>query len=834
MQNLAQDVRYALRMLGKNPGFTIVAVLTLALGIGANTAIFSLTDQVLLRSLPVERPEELVVLHSPGDNPGHTWNDGDEGGTFSYPKYKDLRDGSDRVLAGLLARFPYSLSVAANGEPERCTGELVSGNYFQVLGVQAALGRVLTPEDETAPGANPVAVLGYGYWTRRFGGNPSVLNKQLTVNGTALTVVGVARAGFNTVQVGAATDILIPITMKAQITPNWDGLADRKDAWVAILGRLKAGVTAARAQVALAPVLHAIAENEAKEMKLGPKGTKEYLARKLTVDPAATGRQILQQDVRTPFLSLMAMVALVLLIACANLASLLVARSEARQREIALRLTLGAGRWRLVRQLLTESVLLGVAGGVAGLVLASWTLGAFVRALEENIQALGLQARLDIRVLAFGIGLSALTGLLFGLGPALRATRTDLQSTLKDQGANVSAGTGNVILRRWLMISQVALTAVLLVAAGFFAHSLLNLKRQNLGVRVDHLVEFTVAPGLSHYNTEQTIAFFNRLREGISALPGVRSVTVAELPLFTDNSSNTNITAEGHKPGPEENIHVQTNAVAPNHFSTLGIPLLAGREFQESDRAGSPKVVIINERLAQQFFEGRNPVGQHIVQGSGDVTPDMEIVGVVRNSKHVDARDPIKPVLYTSYLQQPKLSSGTFYVRTAVEPAAMIATLRKTVTGFDSNLPTYSVKVFADQVEESVFGDRMLSICSFGLGLLAALLAAVGLYGVMAYVVTRRTREIGIRMALGASRGNAAGLILREVGRMTVIGLVIGLPASIALGKLVEAQLYGVEAFDPLVLGIATMLLASVAFLAGWVPARKAAGVDPMVALRYE
>jgi predicted permease len=833
MQNFPQDVQFGLRMLAKNPGFTIIAILTLGLGIGANTAIFSLTDQVLLRSLPVKDPQELVTLHSPGANPGHTWSDGDDGGTFSYPKYKDLRDQSGQVFSGLLARFPYSLTVAGNGEPERCAGELVSGNYFQVLEVNPALGRVFTPQDETAPGANPVAVLGHGYWMRRFGGNPSILNKQLTVNGSVLTVVGVAAAGFNTVEVGYTTDIFIPITMKAQITPNWDGLANRKDQWVAMLGRLKPDVTAARAQVALAPVFHAILESEATELRFGDKAKQRQLDRKLLVTSAANGRQILQQDARTPFLSLMGMVALILLIACANLASLLVARGEARQREIALRMALGSGRWRLIRQLLTESLLLAIAGGVVGLALASWTLGAFVRALEQNIQVLGLKAHLDFRVLAFALGTSILTALLFGLGPALRATRTDLQTTLKDQGTNASQGTGNVRLRRGLMVSQVALTAVLLVAAGFFAHSLLNLKLQNLGMRVDHVVQFSIAPGLNHYSTEQTIAYFNRVRQGVAALPGVRGVTLAEIGLFEDSSSNGDITPEGYKLGPDEDSHVMRNSVAPGHFATLGIPLLAGREFRESDRAGSPPVVIINEKLAQKFFAGRNPVGLHIANGTGNVHPDIEIVGVVQNSKHLDAKDEIRPTAYSPYLQDKDVSSATFYVRTALEPAAMIATLRNAVQGFDSNVPAFHVRQMADQVNESVFADRLLTVCSLAMGLLAALLAAVGLYGVMAYVVTRRTREIGIRMALGASSGNAAGLILREVARMAAVGLAIGLPASFGLGRLIESQLYGVKAFDPLVLASATVLLAGVAFLAGWLPARKAASVDPMVALRY-
>src|SRR5580698_4053824 len=457
MENLLQDIRFGLRALGKNPGFTMVAILTLVLGIGANAAIFSLTDQVLLRLLPVERPRELAVLSSPGRSWGRTWSDGDGSTSFSYPTYKEIRDRNE-VFAGLLARFHVQVSAGWHGESRLAEAELVSGNYFQVLGVRPILGRVLASQDETAPAANPVAVLSYGYWTRHFGSDPNILNKQLAVNGNSLTIVGVARPGFTGVQVGQIPDLFIPITMKAQMTPNWDGLADRNDHWVTMLGRLKPGMSAEKARAGLAPLYRSLMEGDATDLKLSPRDRQPFVNRKLVLDTGSHGRPILQHDTKQPLLVLMAMVGLVLLIACANLAGLLIARGEGRQREIALRLALGAGRVRLVRQLMTESLILALAGGAAGLALASWMLSVIVNSIPENEGAAGLTAQIDYRVLIFACVVSVVTGVLFGLFFLIRTAPTDLQSVLKDQGVNVSGGRTNVRVRKFLLTSQIALT----------------------------------------------------------------------------------------------------------------------------------------------------------------------------------------------------------------------------------------------------------------------------------------------------------------------------------------------------------------------------------------
>ena len=834
METFLQDLKFGLRMLTKNPGFAVVAVLTLALGIGANTAIFSLTDQVLLRYLPVEKPEQLVILRSPGPNPGRTNSDWKGDATFSYPIYKDLREQAP-VFSGLLAKFSVSLSVAGQGQTELASGELVSGNYFEVLGVKPAIGRVLSLEDETAPGANNVAVLSYGYWARHFGKDPDVLNKPIAVNGVSFTVVGVSRAGFDGVQIGERPDIFIPVTMKAQMTPNWDGLMSRTDHWLAIVGRLKPGFTIEKAEAGIAPSYRAILEAEAPIVKISQKGHEKFVGKKMVLEPGSHGRPVLQGDAKAPLETLMAMVGLVLLISCANLASLLVARSESRQREIALRLAMGAGRLRLVRQLLTESLLLATAGGIAGIALASWLLSFLVGSIPQRMGALGLEARLDGRVLVFAFVLSLITGVLFGLLPALRATRTDLQSTLKDQGANVSDGKTNVRFRKWLMVSQMALTAVLLVVAGFFAQSLMNLKNIDLGLRADHLLEFSIAPELNRYTPPQTIALAERLRQQIVALPGVRSASAASIRILDQSDSSSNITAEGYNAQENENTDVRTNTIGPDYFATMGTPLLMGREFTDADRMGGAKVAVINEKMAKRYFAGKNPIGMHFAFGAGDnVHPDIEIVGVVKDSKHSDERDKIFPFAYLPYAQDDTLGELTFYVRTNQDPDAIAAALRTTVRGDDSNLPVFHLETMTEQVDDLEFNDRLLTFFSLCLGLLASLLAAIGLYGVMAYMVARRTREIGIRIALGATKGNAQWLILREVVRMSAAGLAIGLPAAYLLGRAVESQLFGVKAGEPIVFISAAILLALVAATAGWIPSRKAASVDPMVALRYE
>jgi predicted permease len=835
METLLQDLRYALRTLIKNPGFAAIAVLTLALGLGANTAIFSLTDQILLKRLPVQKPDELVVLRADGPKSGRVSTDGDAANSFSYPMYTQLRDNND-VFAGLLARFPVSLSVSGEGQTERADGELVSGNYFDVLGVVPALGRLFTQEDDQIPGANPVIVLSHGYWARHFGGDQQILNKTLVVNGQSMTVVGVARAGFTGVQIGQTPDVFIPMMMKKQITPTWDGLKEHKDFWLAILGRLKPGLSAKQGEAAFASPYRGILEAELPLMgKWSAETQQRFLDQKLQFTPGAQGRLILQRDAQAPLLVLLGMVGLVLLIACGNVANLLMARGAARQREIAIRMAIGAGRFRLIRQFLVESLVLSVLGSVVGLIVAAWTLGLLVASIPASVGALGLSPELDLRMLGFNLALALLTGLLFGLAPAFRATRLNLEGTLREQGSSVSGSLSQVRFRKGLVVSQIVLTTVLLVGAGLFARSLSNLERLDLGVRAEQLVTFTIAPEQNGYTPVRSVALFDQLHESLAGLPGVTSVSAAEIPVFTDSNSGSNITAEGYQPQNDEEMTVNQNYVGPDYFSTLGIPLIAGREFNNGDAANSTKAAVVNETMARRFFAGREAVGAHFAFGAGDkVHPDIQIVGVAKDSKHGSVREKARPFVYIPYSQEKTIGRLTFYVKTQQGLGQMASTLRREVQRLDGNLPVFELKTLEQQIDESLFADKFLTSLSLSFALLAAVLAVIGLYGVMAYTVTRRTREIGIRMALGATRGSVSWLILREVVVLAAIGLIVGLPIAYALGHVTESLLYGVKVSDPIVFAGAAFLLSTGTLLGGYLPARRAAATDPLKALRCE
>jgi predicted permease len=835
LETLWQDVRYGARVLRRSPVFAAIAIATLALGIGANTAIFSLTYQVLLRLLPVPHPEELVILRSPGPKNGRVSSDGDDAASFSYPLYKAIRERSGQVFTGVLARQTVPLSVSGLGNTERGEGELVSGNYFEVLGVWPALGRIFGPQDETSPGANPVVVLSYGYWKRHFGNDPSVLNKEINVNGTLLTVVGVSQLGFSGVEVGEQPDMFIPITMKPQIQPNSDPLEGRKNHWAAVLARLKPGLSRSNAEAALQAIFRPILEEDLPLEELSPRKKEQFLARKLLLQDGSHGRQIVQQDTRGPLIMLSAMVGLVLIIACANLAGLLIARGEARQREIAVRLSLGASRRRVLRLLLTEGFLLAMCGAAAGLVIAPLLLRAMLKAIPKSAGLSDLRADLNLNLLLFAVGLSLLSIFLFALFPALRLLRVSVQGPLKDQSAAASAGTSAAALRKWLIVMQVIFTTVLLAAAGLFTRSLINLRDVRLGLNPDHLVEFSIAPELNRYTPVQEVQLLERLRHDISGLPGVRSVSAAEVPVMAGDSMSGNISAEGYTPAENENTDTGKNFVGPNYFSTMNIPLLAGREFRESDTETSPKVAIINQKLAERYFAGRNPVGQRMMFGSSNTKkPDIEIVGVVANSKHADPRETVTPFAYVPYAQDPELGHVTFYVRTSQDPASAANTLRAAVAAVDSAIPVYGVMTMDERRDDTIFTERFMALLCMIMGILAAVLAALGLYGVMAYIVARRTREIGIRMALGATRGGVAWLVLGEVVRMTAIGLLVGLGCAVLVGRAIASQLFEVSGANPLVLAITACLLCAVALLAGGLPARRAAGVEPTIALRYE
>ena len=835
MQTLWQDIRYGLRMLGKNPGFTAVAVLTLALGIGANTGIFSILRQVLLQRLPVPHPEELVLLYAPGVRSGHISSDEVDGSeSFSYPMYADLRD-QNKVFAGLAAKADFSVSVALQGQTERARAELVSGNFFDTLGVHPVIGRLFSPADTSAAGGNPVVALGNGYWQKHFGGDPGVLNQSIMVNNRLMTIVGVVQPGFDGIQLGLVPDLYVPITMKPVITPSSDGLNDHKDYWVKVIARLKPGLSAAQATAALAPTYHALLENELPlNTGLNAQEKKEFEAKQLVLRDGSRGRPILENDTRPQLLTLMGMVGLVLFITCANVAGLLTARGVSRQKEISLRISLGASRVRLVRQLLVESCLLSLAGAVLGLLIANWMSSSLVYFASIDQMINGLSSSLNLPVLLFTVGLALFCGILFGVAPALSATRVQLASTLKEQAGALSSSLKHSRLRKVLVISQVALTLLMVTSAWGFVRSLYNLQHVDLGLRPAHVLQFSVAPSFNGYDQVRSFGFFHQLEDQIAALPGVLSLSAVEVALIADDDRGSNITVEGEPADLAGTRHVDWNAVSPGHFSNLGIPLLAGREFTRQDAHESPKVVIVNESMAKQFFPGVNALGKHMKTGGGKDPLDREIVGIVKDSHHSGVKEPLKPFFYIPYTQDKAITSLTYYVRTSGDPAALASSIRSSVAELDSSLPIFDAKSFEEQISQQLSSSKLVAFLALTFGGLAALLAAMGIYALLAYSVTQRTREIGVRMALGAEPKRVGWMVMKDVAELTGVGILIGIPLAFGLGKLIDSLLFGVHAFGVASVGIALVALTAVAAFAAYAPTRRATRIDPMVALRYE
>jgi predicted permease len=844
---LRRDLKYTFRMLARTPGFTGIAVLTLALGIGANTAIFTLLDQVLLRLLPVKDPQQLVLLSMRGRHYGSNWG----GNAISHPMFRDFR-AHNEVFTDMFCRFPNAASLSFGGQSERVQVELVSGTYFSTLGVVPALGRVLTQEDDKVPSGHPYVVLNYNFWKTRFAGDPQINGKTVLLNNYKMTIVGVAQAGFDGVELGFSPKIFVPIMMQAQIivgNPE-DMLKERRNRWVNAFGRLKPGITQKQAKASLQPFMHAMLEEEV-QLPAFAHASKydrdEFLKCWIDVLPGSQGRSYLRRQLTTPLWVLMATTGVVLLIACANLANLLLVRGSSRIKEIAVRLAMGATRGRIIGQLLVESLTLSVLGGLAGLAVAYWADRALLKIyLPSDSGGIHISSAPDLRILLFNLGVTVLTGISFGLVPALQTTKPNLAGTLKDQAGAVVGGSGHIRLRKGLVVAQVTLSLVLLVGAGLFVRSLANLRNLGPGFPPERLVGFQIDPSLNGYSPERLKVFYPQLSDALSAIPGVQSVGLASMRILEDNEWDSGMSVEGFTPAkPDEHAQPYMNQIGPNYFATLGVPVVSGRDFRITDNRDVkhgpevwnwvPTTVMINEKFAKKYFGGRNPIGLHIGFGTDPGTPtDMEIIGVVKDFKYAGLRDEIPEQAFIPYLASRQLGEMTVYVRTTGDPNQAMMAIRAKVREMDSNLPVYAMRTTETQINNSLSTERMIASLSAVFGCLATLLAAIGLYGVMAYTVAQRTREVGIRIALGAARPDVIWLVMREVLLLVTIGMVVGVTASLALTRVVQSQLFGLTPHDPLTLGMATVGLAVVAWAAGYIPALRASRLDPMAALRYE
>lgn len=816
METLFKDARYALRMLRKSPGFTIVALLSLALGIGANTAIFSMVSGFLWAPLPVDQPAQLVsIFTTDTKNPGPL--------PTSHLNYIDYRDKNE-AFSGLLAYTFAGVSLSGtSGESKQLTAIVVSGNYFDVLGVKAQLGRTFLPDEDKTPGASPVAVLSYSSWQRDFGGDPSIVNRTISLNRHDYSVVGVAPKDFTGPDLGGAPDLWVPMMMHDQIQPGFDFYNGRRGLFLAMIGRLKDGVNLVQAQASMTALGSQLEEeyrkdNEGRNVRLVPLLT----ARK---DPGGNGQVALTTN------ALMGVAGIVLLIACANVTNLLLARATRRKREIAIRLAMGAGRSRLIRQLMTESLLLSVAGGAIGFLVAVWSKNV-LRSLIQFGFGPNQQTGIDPRVIFFALIISILSGVLFGLAPALQASKSDLVPTLKGEiTMPVGARGFRFNLRKALVVFQVGLSLFALITAGLFVRTLQKAQAVNPGFNVNNVVLMAFNLGREGYNEAQGRNFHQQVVDRIRSVPGVVNATIARDRPFGGGFSRS-VFLEGQEPTPGgRGVLVQTNNIGLKFFDTLGISLLSGRDFTETDAQQAPKVLIINEAMANRFWADQNPIGKRLkLFGDQDY---REVVGIVGDSKYNSLTEPRRPFLYLPLLQEyaPQVN---LHVRTSSDPKTLVAALRGEVQAIDPSLPALNVETLSERVENSLGGERTQATLLGSGGLLALLLAAVGLYGVMSYTVAQRTREIGIRMALGAGRGNVMGLVLKQGVTLVSAGVVLGLGAAFGITRLLSSLLFGVSAVDPLTFIGTSVVLLAVSLLASYIPARRATKVDPLIALRYE
>jgi predicted permease len=829
-----KSIKFALRTLFRAPFVTTVAILSLALGIGANAAIFSIFNQMLLSTLPVQEPDRLVNFVSPGPKQGSTSCNqaGDCEHVFSYPMFRDLQK-MQTVFTDVAAHVIFGANLAFEGQTVSGEGMLVSGSYFPVLGVQPAIGRLLSPADDQKVGESAVVVLSHAYWTRRFGQRGDVINQTMVVNGQTLTIVGVTPPKFEGTTLGAQPEVFVPITLRGVMQQGFNGFHNRRSYWAYLFARLRPGVSIEQARLGVDGLYRGIINDVEAPLQQGwsDQRMQEFRARTLVLEPGNQGQSSVRGDAGTPLKMLMGVTGLVLLIACANIANLLLARAGRRSGEMAVRLSIGANRWQLVRQLLTESLLLAVIGGAVGLVVAHWTLQLIASILPEQA-AETFRVQLDPTVLLFAAALTIGTGLLFGLFPALHSTRPDLLPTLKGQSGQPSGARGAAIFRTSLAVFQIAISMALLVAAGLFVKSLANISRVDLGIRTENVVTFGVSPELNAYAPAKSQALFARMEERFGSLPGVTGVTAAVVPVLAGSNWGTDVTVQGFQRGPDIDSNARFNMVGPEYFKTLGVPLVAGRDFTAQDSAGGPKVAIVNEAFVKKFNLGSDAVGK-LMTDDGE-TPDTQIIAVARDSKYSEVKDAVPALFFRPYKQIDRIRSITFYVRTVGDPAQLVGQVPRVMQELDPNLPVEELRTLEAQAQQNVFMDRFISIMSTSFAVLATLLAAVGLYGVLAYTVAQRTREIGLRMALGAAPARVRLMILKQVGLMTLIGGLIGLLVAAWIARTAEGILFEMNGRDPAVFAAAAITLTLVALAAGFIPAHRASKVDPMTALRYE
>ena len=839
MENLFKDIRYGFRGLLKRPAFTAIALIVLALGIGANTAIFTLLNAVVLKPLPVSKPDELVFFNGAPSEGTSTMDEGDipsgSNQRFSYATYRYIRehDPSFQELSAFRSgdsrvsvRRPESQSSET---AERATAHLVSGNYFTVLGVNAMRGRVLTNEDD-APAAAPAAVVSNGYWQQKLNSDPQVVGRSILINGTAFTIVGVMPPEFFGTRLRRAPDYWLPLEFQPQIELRKSYLDDKNVYWLNMIGRLKPGLQIAQAQATVNSEIRQYFTERAGN-QLNDDQRLAIQNSYVTLAPGARGLSGLRFFYSQALRMLMVIVALVLLIACANVGNLLLSRAAARQAEISLRQALGASRWRLVRQLLTESLLLAAMGGVAGIILAQWGVSLLVSRVAATSP---LDVRPDALVLLFTLGISLVSGVLFGIAPALRATSTDLTSALKEKSSQGRKSRFN--LGSALVVAQVALSLILLVGAGLFARSLMKLQQENLGFDRDNVLLAGTDTRLAGYKPNELSGLYRQIHERLSALPNVSSVTIASYSPMQGTNTNSTITIRGYTPAQDEDTSVEDIQIGPNFSETLGVPLLMGRDIGLQDTPTSQRVAVVNQAFVQSFFHGENPLGRRATFEKDSDKDDFEIVGVIGDAKYDSAKSKPDRTVYRPILQvqDQQTFANVFELRTVGDPLSVAGQVRAAIAQVDNKLPIGNLTTLRLQTDESLSQEKLIAQLVSFFGLLGLLLSCVGLYGIMAHAVVRRTNEIGIRMALGAERRDIIWMVLKESLVLVGIGLAVGIPAAWGAAHLIASQLFGVNPTDPVTLIAAVMSLTLVAASAGYLPARKASRVNPLIALRYE